>query len=338
MEGGIGIEADSLLTAIQREFADAPVPYERGCAVAGGDLAGLDAAVAAARDADVVIIALGDRAGLFGEGTSGEGCDAEDLALPGHQTALLEAVLKTEVPTVLLVISGRPYALGAFQGRAAAILQAFFPGEEGGRALAGVLSGRVNPSGKLPVEVPRHTGGQPHTYLAPPLGQNSEGVSNLDPTPAFPFGHGLSYTSFSYSDLTVEPMELPTDGTLTVTVAVRNAGSRDGAEVVQVYVSDSVASVTRPVTQLVGFARVTLAAGAEATLSFRVHSDRLSFTGPRMERIVEPGEVQFRVGTAGATYAGPVSVQLTGPTRVISGERVMDTPVTVSGEASATIS
>ena len=120
-----------------------------------------------------------------------EGCDAEDLNLPGLQPQLVEAILETGTPTVLLAVSGRPYALGQYQGRAAAIVQAFFPGEEGGSALAGVLSGRVNPSGKLPVGVPRQAGGQPHTYLAPPLGQRSQRVSNLDPTPAFPFGHGL---------------------------------------------------------------------------------------------------------------------------------------------------
>ena len=199
---GIGIAAESLLTALQAEFPEAEVHYELGCQVSGGDLSGLQAAVAEAAAADVVVLAVGDRAGLFGNGTSGEGCDAEDLDLPGHQPELVEAIFETGRPTVLVAISGRPYALGAYRDRAAAIVQAFFPGEEGGAAIAGVLSGRVNPSGKLPVGVPRHPGGQPYTYLAPPLGQNSGGVSNLDPTPAFPFGHGLSYTSFATTTCT----------------------------------------------------------------------------------------------------------------------------------------
>jgi beta-xylosidase len=329
-EGGIGIEVDSLLTALRTEFRDVEIRHEQGCQVVGGDLSGLPAAVAATESADVVVLAVGDRAGLFGAGTSGEGCDAEDLRLPGQQPALVEAILQTERPMVLVAVSGRPYALGEYQGRAAAIVQAFFPGEEGGAALAGVLSGRVNPSGKLPVEVPRHPGGQPHTYLAPPLGQNSEGVSNLDPTPAFPFGHGLSYTSFAYQELRAEVPEIDTSGSVELSVTARNTGNRDGDEVVQLYVADPVASVTRPVTQLIGFARVRLGAGHSARVAFTVHADRLSFTGPGLERIVEPGEVQFRVGTAGSTLAGPVSVRLVGTTRTITGERVLDTPARVT--------
>ena len=326
---GIGIEADSLMDALRAEFPEAEVHYEPGCQVSGGDLSGVPAAVDVAGAADVVVLAVGDRAGLFGGGTSGEGCDAEDLNLPGHQAELVEAILQAGRPTVLLAASGRPYALGQYQGRAAAIVQAFFPGEEGEAALAGVLSGRVNPSGKLPVEVPRHAGGQPHTYLAPPLGQNRQGVSNLDPTPAFPFGHGLSYTSFHYENLRASGNEVDTTGTVELSVTVRNTGNRDGVEVVQLYAGDPIASVTRPVTQLVGFARVRLAAGESSTVTFPVHSDRLSFTGRTLERIVEPGEVTFRVGNAGATYAGPLSVQLVGPTRIIRGERVMDTPAVV---------
>jgi len=334
-DGGIGIVADSLLSAMRLEFGSAEVDYAPGCPVSGGDLSGLDAAVDAAAAADVVVLAVGDRAGLFGGGTSGEGCDAEDLSLPGHQPELVEAVLQSGRPTILVAVSGRPYALGQYQGRAAAIVQAFFPGEEGGKALAGVISGRVNPSGKLPVEVPRHAGTQPHTYLAAPLGQDSHGVSNLDPTPAFSFGHGLSYTSFDHENLRASAVEIDVVGSVELTVTVRNTGARGGDEVVQLYASDPVATVTRPVTQLIGFARVWLDAGESAEVSFTVHSDRLSFTGRTLERIVEPGEVKFRVGTAGSTFVGPVAVQLTGETRTIRGERVMDTPAVVRHASTA---
>ncbi len=330
LAGRIGIEADSLLAALRTELPLAAIEHRPGCEVTGGDDSGLPAAVEAAAAADLVLLAVGDRAGMFGGGTSGEGCDAEDLALPGRQPQLVEAVLGTGTPTVMVMVSGRPYALGDHPERLAAIVQAFFPGEEGGGALAGVLSGRVNPSGKLPVGVPRHAGGSPHTYLAPPLGQHSQGVSNLDPTPAYPFGHGLSYTTFAYADLATDEAETDVDGTVEVRVRVSNTGSRDGVEVVQLYASDPVASVTRPVTQLVGFARVPLAAGASTTVTFVVHTDRLSFTGRDLTRIVEPGEITFRVGTAGDTYAGPVSVRLTGSTRTVTGARVMDTPVRLS--------
>jgi beta-xylosidase len=328
-EGDIGVVAESLLGAVRAEFLTAEVGYQPGCRVSGGDLSGVPAAVAEAAAADVVVLAVGDRAGLFGDGTSGEGCDAPDLDLPGRQPELVEAILDAGKPTVLLAISGRPYALGAYQGRAAAIVQAFFPGEEGGAAIAGVLSGRVNPSGKLPVGVPRRPGGQPYTYLAPPLGQNSHGVSNLDPTPAFPFGHGLSYTSFRYENLRASAAEVDTSGSIELRVTVHNTGARDGDEVVQLYAADPVASVTRPVTQLIGFARVRLAPAASAEVSFTVHTDRLSFTGRTMERIVEPGAVLFRVGTASDTFADLAAVQLIGGRRTIRGERIMDTPVTV---------
>ena len=171
-------------------------------------------------------------------------------------------------------------------------MQAFLPGEEGGPALAGVLSGRVTPSGKLPVQIPRRAGAQPSTYLHPLLGGNSEGVSNLDPTPLFPFGHGLSYTTFDYSDFSLSAEEIPTDGEVEVRCTVRNAGDRPGAEVVQLYLADPVASVTRPVIQLAGFARVPLEAGESARVAFRLHADRTAFTGTDLRRIVEPGEIQ----------------------------------------------
>lgn len=329
-EDGIGIETVSLLQALGAELPAARIDHVVGCEVSGGDLSDLPAAVQAAARADVVLLAVGDRAGLFGGGTSGEGCDAADLALPGLQPELVDAVLGTGTPTVLLVVSGRPYALGPYQGRCAAAVQAFFPGEEGGAAIAGVLSGRVNPSGKLPVGVPRHVGGQPFTYLAPPLGQNSQGVSNLDPSPVYWFGHGRSYTSYAYADLRVSAAEVDVAGSVQVSVTVTNTGDRDGAEVVQLYASDPVASVTRPTTQLVGFARVPLAAGASSSVTFEVHADRLSFTGRDLTRVVEPGEITFRVGTAGDIFAGPVGVRLTGSTRRITGARVMDTPVRLS--------
>jgi hypothetical protein len=334
-EGGMGIATDSLLDALRAEFPDVEVRHEPGCQVIGGDLSGVAAAVDEATAADVVVLAVGDRAGLFGAGTSREGCDAEDLNLPGHQQELVDAILDTGRPTVLISVSGRPYALGQYQGRAAAIVQAFFPGEEGGGALAGVLSGRVNPSEQVAGRGAASSRQPAAHYLAPPLGHDTslghrpQGVSNLDPTPAFPFGHGLSYTSFSYENLRASAVEVDTAGSVELTVAARNAGARDGHEVVQLYAADPVASVTRPVTQLIGFARVGLAAGQSAEVTFAVHADRLSFTGRTLERIVEPGEVTFRIGTAGTTFAGPVSVQLVGPTRMISGERVMDTPAAV---------
>ena len=187
VETDLGIEIPSAVDALRAELPDVEVVHQPGCSVTGTDRSGFAPAVEAARDADLCIAFVGDRAGLFGRGTSGEGCDVEDLRLPGVQADLLDALLDAGTPVVVVVVSGRPYALGDVAGRAAAMVQAFMPGEEGGPAIAGVLSGRISPGGKLPVQIPRHPGGQPRTYLQPPLGSaESAGISSVDPTPLSP--------------------------------------------------------------------------------------------------------------------------------------------------------
>lgn len=187
----------------------------------------------------------------------------------------------------------------------------------------------MEPGGKLPVQIPRRPGAQPGTYLQPPLGAENSGVSNLDPAPLFPFGYGLSYTTFEVDDLRISDKEVPTDGEFTVAVRVRNTGSRPGDEVVQLYLHDVVGQVTRPVKQLVGFARVTLQPGTDTDVLFRVHADRTAFTGRDLERIVEPGEVEVFVGSSAADLPCRGSVQLTGPVRVVGRDRRLITPVEV---------
>ncbi|GAB3233186.1 glycoside hydrolase family 3 N-terminal domain-containing protein [Glycomyces halotolerans] len=329
-EHGTGIEVKSLFEALGNEFPSATIAYEQGVPVREIDRSGIEAAVAAAVDAQVAVVAVGDLASLFGRGTSGEGCDAADLSLPGAQVDLVEAVLATGTPTVLVVVSGRPYALGAFADRAAAIVQAFLPGEEGGEAISGVLSGRINPSGHLPVGVPRIPGGGPGTYLAPPLGQYSEGVSNIDPTPQFPFGHGTSYTEFEYTDLALSADSIAADGELEVAVTVANTGDRAGDDVVQLYLSDEVAQVTRPVKELVGYARVALDAGESKRVVFRLHADRTSFTGRDGDRIVEPGDFSVAVGHSSLDLPLTERFRITGSVRKLDGERVMVTGAQIS--------
>jgi beta-glucosidase len=160
-ELGLGIEVQSAIDALRVELPDVDMVYEPGCDIRRDDRSGFAAAVAAALDADLCVALVGDLAGLFGHGTSGEGCDAEDLRLPGIQPDLLDQLLATGTPVIVVVVSGRPYALGDVHGRAAGLVQAFMPGEEGGQAIAGVLSGRISPSGRLPVQIPRSAGGQP---------------------------------------------------------------------------------------------------------------------------------------------------------------------------------
>ena len=275
------------------EWPAARVVFAEGCRVDDADTSGFAEARAAALDADVAVVVVGDHAALFGRGTVGEGCDRDDLELPGVQRALVEELLDTGTPVVLVLLTGRPYAVGWALDRCAAVVQTFFPGEEGGAAIAGVLSGRINPSGRLPVSLPRSAGAQPYGYLHPRLGGDS-GVTNLSSRPALPFGHGLSYTTFAHDELvagsgtTADPVE--------VTVRVRNTGDRAGTDVVQLYGQDVLASVTRPVAQLLGYRRVALEPGESAVVRFVVPPARLAFIDRAGARVVEPGELRLWVG------------------------------------------
>ncbi|WP_312038261.1 beta-xylosidase/alpha-l-arabinosidase [Streptomyces galbus] len=316
----VGIELPTLRESLEREFPGAELTVVRGTGVDDGDTSSLADAVAAARDAGVGAGVPGDRAGLFGRGTSGEGCDVESLALPGAQQQLLDALLDSGTPVVTVLLAGRPYALGRAVAESAAIVQSFFPGAEGTPALAGVLSGRVNPSGRLPVSVPRGTGTQPSTYLGARLAQASE-VSNVDPTAAFPFGHGLSYTRFVWSDLAVDADTTGTDGEVTLAFTVRNAGERPGTEVVQLYLHDPVASVVQPVQRLVGFTRVPLRAGESRRLRVTVPADVASFTGRDGRRVVEPGELELRLSASSGDARLTARVTLEGPEHPVDHTR-----------------
>ncbi len=321
-----GVEVATVLSALREELTD--VGYARGCDVATADTSGFAEAVATARSAELVVAVVGDQAGLFGHGTSGEGCDVTDLTLPGVQQELLQALADTGTPVVAVLVTGRPYALGEVADRLAAVVQAFFPGEEGGHAIAGVLTGRVTPSGKLPVEIPRLAGAQPSTYLRSPNASLHAG-SDVDPTPLFAFGHGLSYTTFGYADLELSADHTATDGGVGISCTVRNTGSVAGTEVVQLYLGDPVASVVRPTRWLAGFARVALAPGESARVSFRLHADRTAFSGRDGTRMVEPGDISVAVGGASDDLPLSGSFTLTGPVRAVGADRVLTTPVSV---------
>ncbi|MER5429141.1 glycoside hydrolase family 3 N-terminal domain-containing protein [Streptomyces sp. NPDC002588] len=329
---GNGVEAVSLRTALAEELPSVQWEFASGCPIRDEDRTGIPAAVEACAAADLTVLVVGDKAGMFGIGTSGEGCDVEDLRLPGVQEELVEAVLATGRPVVLIVSSGRPYAVGRFASTAAAMVQVFLPGEEGGRAVARLLSGGANFSGKLPVQIPTTPGGQPYTYLHPPLGDRQSFLSNLDPTPAFPFGHGLSYTTFAVDPLGVDREPVPTDGEFTVRVRVRNTGTLAGAETVQLYAVDPVAQVTRPVRFLLGFVKVDLAPGEQAVVRFHVHTDRLAFTGLDGRRVVEPGEILLEAGSSSLDTPARAAVRLVGTERDATVVRQHRVPVTVERE------
>jgi beta-glucosidase len=302
----LGIEIPTVADGLREESATGPlvgaeIVIAQGCDVEGDDRSGLAEAAEAARAADVAVVVVGDQAGLFGRGTVGEGNDVENLDLPGVQRDLVESVRATGTPTVLVVLTGRPYVIDwALDGPAAvgAVVQAFFPGEEGGTAIAGVLSGRVNPSGRLPVSMPRSAGAQPYTYLHPPLGGPTD-VTTVGTSPVRAFGHGLSYTTFTHDDLVVDPA-VTAGGTFVASVRVTNTGDRPGEDVVQLYGRDVVASVTRPTVQLLGYRRILLGPGEEVIVRFEVPTTRLAFTDRRLVRVVEPGDVEVWVGRSAA--------------------------------------
>ncbi|PPH07252.1 glycosyl hydrolase [Rathayibacter sp. AY1C1] len=330
----LGFEIPTVADALADEFGSAELLLAEGCSVEGDDASGIAEAVRAAADSEMAIVVVGDRAGLFGRGTVGEGNDVESLELPGRQRELVEAVVATGTPVVLVLLTGRPYAVGwALDGPSApaAVLQAFFPGEEGAGAIAGVVSGRVDPSGHLPVSLPRSAGAQPFSYLHPILGGPSD-VTSADSTPVRPFGHGLSYTHFARTELAAEE-SAPTDGSFTATVRVRNTGERAGTDLVQLYARDVFASVTRPVAQLLGYARVALEPGEEAEVRFEVPAARLAFTGREGVRIVEPGRVELWVGPDCATRETEAALELVGAAAAVdaSSQRLVGTRVQRAG-------
>ncbi|WP_158862437.1 glycoside hydrolase family 3 N-terminal domain-containing protein [Leifsonia sp. AG29] len=315
----LGFEIPSVLSGLRDEFPEASIVYERGCEVEGDDRSGIPAATAAATEADVAIVVVGDRAGLFGRGTVGEGNDVESLELPGVQRELVERIVSTGTPVVMVVLSGRPYALGwATSGAVApsALLQSFFPGEEGGRAIARVLSGASAPSGHLPVTLPRSAGAQPYSYLHPILGGPNE-ITSADSTPVLPFGHGLTYTTFERTALKADA-EVQAGASFSASVRVRNTGSRAGTDVVQLYARDVHASVTRPVAQLLAYHRVELEPGEEVSVSFEVPSTRLAFSDRSLRRVVEPGAVELWVGPSCDERETETSIELTGAVHAVT--------------------
>jgi beta-glucosidase len=318
----LGFEIPTLAAALRNELPDSELALVEGCSVEGDDRSGIPAAVAEAERADVAVVVVGDRAGLFGRGTVGEGNDVESLDLPGVQRELVQAVRATGTPVVMVLLTGRPYAIDwAIDGEdtPAAVLQAFFPGEEGAPAIAGVLSGRVSPSGRLPVSLPRSAGAQPYSYLHPILGGPSE-VTSADNTPVLPFGHGLTYTSFERTGLSVAAPTVTAGDSFLVEVHVRNTGERAGSDVVQLYARDVVAGVTRPVAQLVGYRRIDLQPGGEALVRFEVPTTRLAFTDAQYRRIVEPGEIELWVGPSCVERETAASITITGPVHPVTNE------------------
>lgn len=289
------------------------VQYAQGCDMVSDDTTRIAEAVDAARNADVSIVVLGSASASlardYANATCGEGFDLSDLRLTGAQETLLRRVQATGRPVVLVLLAGKPFVLTWAKEHVPAILVQWYPGEQGGNALADIILGKVNPSGKLNYSFPESTGNTPcyYNYLPTDKGYyhnpGRPGKPGRDyvfaaPRALWAFGHGLSYTTFTYADpATDRSVYAPTD-TIVLTVTVSNTGQRAGKEVVQLYVRDKTASVVTPVQELRAFEKVSLDAGESRRVTLRVPVDDLALYDRQMRRVVEPGEFELRVGSA----------------------------------------
>ncbi|MEK5490822.1 glycoside hydrolase family 3 N-terminal domain-containing protein [Paenibacillus sp. FSL R7-0297] len=303
------------------------VLYAPGCRIKGDSREGFAHALACAAEADAVVLAIGGSSARdFGEGTidlltgasvvtehswsdmeCGEGIDRATLNLMGVQLELAQEIHKLGKPLIVVYINGRPIAEPWIVEHADAILEAWYPGQEGGHAIADILFGEVNPSGRLTISIPKHVGQLPVYYYK----RRTRGKRYLETDfhAEYPFGYGLSYSEFAYSNLKVEPSVISADGQALVSVDVTNSGDRAGSEVVQLYISDLASSITRPEKQLKGFRKISLQPGDTQTVTFSVGREQLEYVSADLTRIVEAGEF--------AVMAGPHSVEyLTAPLHV----------------------
>jgi len=276
------------------------VRYVRGCGVKDTASEGIAEAVAAAKECELAILVLGGASWTEGM-TCGEANDRAELDLPGVQEQLLEAVFETGTPVILVLINGRPLTIEWAAEHVPAIVEAWYPGEEGGTAIADVLWGDCNPSGKLPITIPRTVGQLPLYYNYKPSGRAYDYVLTSG-KPLFEFGYGLSYTHFEYDSLAITPQTIGPAGQVIVSVVVKNAGDRGGDEIVQLYVNDVVSSVVTPLKELKGFQRVTLQPGESRTVTFALGPKHLALLDRHLEPAVEPGIFEVMIGGLKGTF------------------------------------
>lgn len=292
----------SVLEAIKSQVSPLTVVrYAKGCDITDPSREGFSDAINATRESDVAILVMGGKSGLNKDCTCGELRDRANLGLLGVQAELVQAIIDTGTPVVLVLLDGRPSAIPNLDERVPAILEVWLPGQEGGPAVADVLFGIYNPGGKLPISFPRATSQLPVFYSRKPSGgrsYNFEDYVDFSVKPLYPFGHGLSYTSFEYSDLRIHPEQANPQREVEIKVAIKNTGKFVGEEVVQLYTHDVQSSVTRPVKELKGFRRVSLQRGETRTLSFTLSVAQLAFYNLHMQYVVEPGKIEVMIGSS----------------------------------------
>lgn len=319
------VSVPTVLERLNEKIGEDKVIYAQGCNILDNDLSMIPEAIEAAQKTNITILVVGDKAGHFRAGTVGEGTDTPDLSLPGGQEELVNAIFETGKPVVIVLLNGRPFAIPEIAEKASAIVEAWFPGQEGAGIIIDTLLGNLNPGGKTTLTFSQSAGVQPlfynHKFLAPGFPELPEFK------PVFPFGHGLSYTEFSYSDLKFSSTEIAVDGKIEISFTLKNNGDRKGEEVVQLYINDPVASIPRPVKELKGFKRIQLEPGEQKKITFIMSADMLAFTGLDYKKIIEPGEIKVMIGSSSADIRLKDSFILAGEIRYPGENRKLSTEV-----------
>jgi len=306
--------------------------YAKGCENLGGDTSGFEEAINTAKQADAVILVLGDSSGLVPSCTTGETRDSADLKLPGVQEELVKAIIATGKPVVVVLVNGRPYAIPWLSENANAILEAWLPGEEGGPAVADILFGEENPGGKLPISFPRSVGQVPIFYNSKPSGMRSNWYVDYvseKVTPLYSFGHGLSYTKFEYSEMSLDQNQVKAGEVVNISLKVRNVGEVAGDEVIQLYIRDEYASMPRPVKELKGYQRINLMPNEEQMLTFHLPVDQLAFYDADLKLCVEGGRIIVMVGSSSEDIRLHGEFEIAGGKKTFVKDRVFVCPVSI---------
>ncbi len=312
--------------------AETKILYSKGCDNLSNDISGFEEAVKIAKQADVVILVLGDKAGLTPDCTTGETRDSADLKLPGVQEELAKAILATGKPVVVILVTGRPYALTSFAENANAILEAWLPGEEGGSAIAEIIFGDANPGGKLPITFPRSVGQLPIYYNAKPSGTKSNWYIDYvseKVAPLYPFGHGLSYTSFEYSNLSIGQKQATVGESVDISLKIKNSGAIAGEEVIQLYIHDEFASSPRPIKELKAYQRLRLEPDETRTITFHLPVNQLAFYDVDLNLILEAGRINVMVGSTSEDIRLCGEFEIIGDKKMMVKDRVFVCPVSV---------
>lgn len=325
------VEIPTVLQSIRQILpADAALHFAKGCEINSDDRSGFAEAVELAKQADAVVVVVGHRSGLAYGCTTGEFRDTTDLGLPGVQADLVQAVLNTGKPVVLVLLNGRPLSIPSLIEKSNAVLEAWVPGEEGAHAVASVLFGDINPGGKLPVSIARSVGQVPLFYNYKPSGMRSNIYGDYvyeSVKPLFPFGHGLSFTQFNYTDLELDKKQARMNETVTISLNVTNTGKVTGDEVVQLYTRDEFAAYPRPVKELRGFIRVQLTPGETKRVCFQLPVNMMAYYAENLNLMLEPGNVFVMVGSSSEDIRLETAFEIIGKANQFIEARVLDCPV-----------